>query len=61
MSKKKYLNKSNKIEKNLADRIGTDRRSGQDRRKCSNPNYFLNNGVERRSWKERRKYWYMTM
>jgi hypothetical protein len=61
MSKKKYLNKSNKIEKNLADRIGTDRRSGQDRRKCSNPNYLLNNGVERRSWKERRKYWYMTM
>jgi len=61
MSKKKYLNKSNKIEKDLTDRIGRDRRSGQDRRKCSNPNYLLNNGVERRSWKERRKYWYMTM
>jgi len=61
MSRKKYLNKSKKIEKNFADGIGRDRRSGQDRRKCSNPNYLLNKGVERRSWKERRKYWYITM
>ena len=38
-----------------------DRRSGIDRRKSKNPNYFLNGGVERRSWHERRKLWYMTM
>jgi hypothetical protein len=61
MRKKKYLNKSNKTEKNFSSGFANDRRSGQDRRKCSNPNYLLNNGVERRSWKERRKYWYITM
>jgi hypothetical protein len=38
-----------------------DRRSGIDRRKSGNRNYFLNGGVERRSWHERRKLWYMTM
>ena len=31
-----------------------DRRSGEDRRKEHNPDYFLNGGVERRHWKERR-------
>jgi hypothetical protein len=61
MSKKNYLNKSKKAAKNFSDDYGRDRRSGQDRRKCSNPDYLLNNGVERRSWKERRKYWYLTM
>lgn len=32
-----------------------DRRSGADRRKVHNLDYFLNGGVERRSWKERRQ------
>jgi hypothetical protein len=31
-----------------------DRRSGIDRRRAHNPNYFLKGGVERRSFKERR-------
>ena len=38
----------------------TDRRSGKDRRKSYDPNYFLNGGIERRSWQERRFLWYMT-
>jgi hypothetical protein len=38
----------------------TDRRSGKDRRKSGDVNYFLNGGIERRSWKERRFLWYMT-
>jgi hypothetical protein len=58
--KKKYLYKPNKIKKNLADGFVRDRRSGRDRRKGSNAKYFLKNGVERRSWKERRYIWYMT-
>jgi hypothetical protein len=37
-----------------------DRRSGYDRRIIYNAAYFLNGGVERRSWKERRFFWYMT-
>jgi hypothetical protein len=37
-----------------------DRRSGVDRRQSSDNRYFLNGGVERRSWKERRYLWYMT-
>jgi hypothetical protein len=37
-----------------------DRRSGEDRRKSLDPNYFLNGGIERRSWQERRFLWYMT-
>jgi hypothetical protein len=61
MSKRKYLNKSDKITKKISDGSSRDRRSGHDRRKCLNPKYFLENGCERRSWKERRKYWYMTM
>ena len=36
------------------------RRSAQDRRKSANRQYFLDGGVERRSWKERRFIWYMT-
>ncbi len=35
-------------------RAFTDRRSGVDRRKAHNLDYFLNGGTERRSWKERR-------
>ena len=38
----------------------TDRRSGEDRRKSYDTDYFLNGGIERRSWKERRFLWYMT-
>jgi hypothetical protein len=38
-----------------------DRRSGVDRRKSINRHYFSNGGLERRSWHERRKLWYMTM
>jgi hypothetical protein len=37
-----------------------DRRSGADRRKVYSADYFLKGGVERRSWKERRFFWYMT-
>ena len=59
--KKKYPHKPNKSKKNLGDAPGRDRRSGQDRRKGPNTKYFLKNGIERRSWKERRYLWYMTM
>ena len=38
-----------------------DRRSGVDRRKSNNRDYFSLGGLERRSWHERRKLWYMTM
>ena len=38
-----------------------DRRSGVDRRKSNNRDYFFLGGIERRSWHERRKLWYMTM
>ena len=38
-----------------------DRRSGIDRRKVVSSEYFKKGGVERRSWKERRHLWYMTM
>jgi len=40
---------------------GNDRRSGKDRRQTSTKQYFLEGGIERRNWKERRNYWYMTM
>ena len=36
-------------------RSNIDRRSGVDRRKVHNLDYFLGGGVERRSWKERRQ------
>jgi hypothetical protein len=39
----------------------TDRRSGDDRRKTIDVDYFSNGGLDRRSWRERRKLWYMTM
>ena len=40
----------------MVDRRGSDidRRSGADRRKVHNLDYFLSGGVERRGWKERR-------
>ena len=40
---------------------GKGRRSGTDRRKLSRKNYFLDGGLERRSWKERRKNWLITI
>jgi hypothetical protein len=40
---------------------GSDRRSGKERRKSSHKKYFLEGGLEKRSWRERRKYWYLTM
>ena len=36
------------------ERSPIDRRSGGDRRKAHSLDYFLNGGVERRSWTERR-------
>ena len=49
--------------KNKNNIVGSDqgRRSGKDRRKLSGKKYFLDGGLERRSWKERRKNWHMTM
>ena len=38
-----------------------DRRGCEDRRKMVTPEYFLKGGKERRSGKERRYVWYMTM
>ena len=35
-------------------RSGIDRRCGNDRRKAHDVDYFLNGGVERRNWKDRR-------
>jgi hypothetical protein len=49
--------KTNSIGKNS----NPDRRSEVDRRKSNNSDYFPNGGLERRSWHERRKLWYMTM
>jgi hypothetical protein len=40
--------------------IYSDRRSGNDRRKSYSADYFINGGIERRSWNERRYLWYMT-
>ena len=49
------------INENTTDGFANGRRSGRDRRKVSTKKYFLKGGVERRSWKERRKNWYMAM
>jgi hypothetical protein len=35
-------------------RSDMDRRSGEDRRRAYDLDYFSNGGVERRNWKERR-------
>jgi hypothetical protein len=58
---KKNLYKPKKKNKKPASGFVRDRRSGQDRRKAYSAKYFHKNGVERRSWKERRCLWYMTM
>ena len=49
------------INKNILDGCAGGRRSGEDRRKKSSREYFVKGGIERRSWKERRMYWYMTL
>ena len=46
--------------RNLGACFSNGRRSGKERRKTTHRKYFLEGGFERRSWKERRKYWYMT-
>jgi len=51
------VRKKNSIRKNS----NPDRRSGVDRRKSNNRDYFTLGGLERRNWHERRKLWYMTM
>jgi hypothetical protein len=53
------LHQNRKLSK-TPKRPAADRRSGNDRRKIYSAAYFLNGGVERRSWKERRFFWYMT-
>jgi hypothetical protein len=50
-----------KKHKNFSGGYSPDRRSGQDRRKSQQPDFLSEGGVERRSWKERRYLWYMTM
>ena len=49
------------INENTIDGFGNGRRSGKDRRKVATKEYFLKGGLERRSWQERRKNWYMAM
>ena len=36
------------------ERSGIDRRSGADRRRVFNVDYWLSGGLERRRWRERR-------
>jgi hypothetical protein len=56
-----YQYKPKRKNKNPSLCCSPDRRTAKDRRKSQNPNYFLKGGIERRSWKERRYLWYMTM
>ena len=39
------------------ERSGIDRRSGADRRRVFNVDYWLSGGLERRRWRERRAEW----
>jgi len=55
-----YPNKSKRNTDRLLKSINSDRRSGKDRRRSYSHDYFLHGGIERRSWKERRYFWYMT-
>ena len=63
LKKKNQQNQDNLSSKpfDLPESSPDDRRSGQDRRKTYRPIYFLKGGVERRTWKERRFVWNMTM
>jgi len=61
---KKYLTFKFKVgtnKRNYSVGYGSDRHPEKDRRKSSHKKYFLEGGLEKRSWKEGRKYWYMTM
>ena len=55
-----YPNKSKRNTDQLLKSISSGRRSGKDRRISYNHDYFLHGGIERRNWKERRFFWYMT-
>ena len=59
--KRSLKGKINKGQDRLSKDFNKDRRSGTDRRKKGNSEYFKNGGIERRSWSERRNLWYMTM
>ena len=39
------------------ERSGVDRRSGADRRRIMNIDYWLSEGIEQRRWRERRSEW----
>ena len=53
-------NKSKRNNNRPIKSIYSDRRTGTDRRKSYSIDYFLQGGIERRSWRERRYLWYMT-
>jgi hypothetical protein len=63
LKKKHQQNQDSLLTKtiNLPENSPDDRRSGQDRRKTYRAIYFLKGGIERRTWKERRYVWNMTM
>ena len=64
LKKKHQQNQQDKLfTKNniLPESSPDDRRSGKDRRKSYRPIYFIKGGIERRTWKERRYVWNMTM
>ena len=56
-----FKGKHKKGNQRSRNEISKDRRSGTDRRIKVSSDYFRKGGVERRSWKERRHLWYMTM
>jgi hypothetical protein len=55
-----HPNKSRRKNNQLLKNIYSDRRSGKDRRRSQSTDYFFHGGLERRSWRERRYFWYMT-
>ena len=63
LRKKHQQNQNNLLSENinLPESSPDDRRSGRDRRKTYRAIYFLKGGIERRTWKERRYVWHMTM
>ena len=40
--------------------LNDDRRKSHDRRRLQDPYYFQTGGIERRSGRERKYFWYMT-
>ena len=59
--KRSFKGKYKKGNERSRNDFSKDRRSGTDRRIKVSSEYFRKGGVERRSWKERRDLWYMTM